>query len=70
MGNRNGRAPAGNAPANPNNSVDPLFPAAYVHHLHAGLVRKTEVTLKLQAALDGELGAGRRGRNTTPTALR
>jgi hypothetical protein len=48
MGNRNGRAPAGNAPANPNNNVDPLFPSAYVHHLHAGLIRKTEVTMRAQ----------------------
>jgi len=48
MGNRNGHAPAGNVMANPNNSVDPVFPAAYVHHLHVGLVRKTEVTLRAQ----------------------
>jgi hypothetical protein len=48
LGNRNGRSPAGNANANPNSNVDPLFPAAYVHHLHAGLVRKTEVTLRVQ----------------------
>jgi len=46
MGNRNGRAPAGNVPANPNGSVDPLFAASYVNHLHAGIVRKTDVTLR------------------------
>ncbi|HMF39293.1 MAG TPA: hypothetical protein VKQ32_01300 [Polyangia bacterium] len=47
MGNRNGQAPAGNEAANPNSSVDPLFSAAYVNHLHAGLVRKTDITWRL-----------------------
>ena len=51
--------PAGTAPANPNNNVDPLFGASYIHHLHAGLIRKTDVTLQGAAALDGQLGAGR-----------
>jgi hypothetical protein len=46
MGNRNGRSPAGNAAANPNNNVDPLFGAAYIQHLHAGFIRKTDVTLR------------------------
>jgi hypothetical protein len=46
MGNRNGHAPNGVAPANPNNNIDPLYPSAYVHHLHVGLVRKTDVTLR------------------------
>ena len=46
MGNRNGRSPAGIAPANPNNNVDPLFGSAYIQHLHAGLIRKTDVTLR------------------------
>jgi hypothetical protein len=48
MGNRNGRSPSGTAPANPNNNVDPLFGSSYIHHLHAGLVRKTDVTLRAQ----------------------
>jgi hypothetical protein len=48
MGNRNGRAPAGIAPANPNNNSDPLFGSSYIYHLHAGLVRKTEYTLRAQ----------------------
>jgi hypothetical protein len=48
MGNRNGHAPIGTAPANPNNNVDPLFGSSYIHHLHAGLVHKAEITLKLQ----------------------
>ena len=47
MGNRNGRSPAGVAPANPNNNVDPSFPASYVQHLHVGIIRKTDYTLKL-----------------------
>src|SRR4029079_9171193 len=34
MGTRNGRAPSGNAPANPNNAADPTYPAAYIAHLH------------------------------------
>jgi len=48
MGNRNGRSPAGTAPANPNGSADPLFAASYVHHLHVGVVRKTETTMRAQ----------------------
>jgi hypothetical protein len=48
MGNRNGRSPSNNAAANPNSNVDPLFGSSYVHHLHAGLIRKTEVTLRAQ----------------------
>jgi hypothetical protein len=47
MGNRNGRSPAGTAPANPNNTADPSFPASYVQHLHVGIARKTDYTLKL-----------------------
>jgi hypothetical protein len=46
MGNRSGHAPAGTAPANPNNTFDPTFPAAYVQHLHAGVVYKTDFVLK------------------------
>jgi hypothetical protein len=48
MGNRNGRAPSGIAPANPNSNVDPLFGSSYIYHLHAGLVRKTDYTLRAQ----------------------
>jgi hypothetical protein len=48
MGNRNGRAPSGVAPANPNNNIDPLFGSSYIYHLHAGLVRKTDVTVRAQ----------------------
>jgi hypothetical protein len=48
MGNRNGRAPSGVAPANPNSNIDPLYGSSYVHHLHAGLVRKTDVTMRAQ----------------------
>ena len=47
MGNRNGRSPAGNAPANPNSNVDPSLPASYVQHLHVGVTRKTDYMLKL-----------------------
>jgi hypothetical protein len=46
MGNRNGRAPSGTAPANPNSSADPTFPAAYVGHLHAGVVYKSDFVVK------------------------
>jgi hypothetical protein len=40
MGNRNGKNPIGTAPAGANSGVDPLWAAAYVHHLHVGLQRK------------------------------
>jgi len=46
MGNRNGRSPSGIAGANPNNNADPLFGSSYVSHLHAGLIHKTDVTLR------------------------
>jgi hypothetical protein len=46
MGNRNGRSPSGIAAANPNNNMDPLFGSSYIGHVHAGLVRKTEYTLR------------------------
>ena len=48
MGNRNGRAPSNIAAANPNSGSDPLFGSSYIHHLHAGLIRKTDVTLRAQ----------------------
>jgi hypothetical protein len=48
MGNRNGHSPTGVAPANPNNNVDPLFGSSYIHHLHVGLVHKTEITIRAQ----------------------
>jgi hypothetical protein len=48
MGNRNGHAPIGTPPANPNGSADPLFSSSYVHHLHVGVIRKTETTLRAQ----------------------
>ena len=46
MGNRNGRAPAGIEAANPNGSADPLFSSSYIHHIHFGVIRKTDVTLQ------------------------
>ena len=48
MGNRNGRSPSGVAGANPNTNADPLFGSSYIGHLHAGLIRKTDVTLRAQ----------------------
>ena len=48
MGNRNGRTPAGVSAANPNNNSDPLLGSSYIGHLHAGLIRKTDVTLRAQ----------------------
>jgi hypothetical protein len=47
MGSRNGRAPSGNTPANPNGAADPTFPAAFIHHLHAGLIRRGPITFRL-----------------------
>jgi hypothetical protein len=48
MGNRNGRTPSGVSAANPNNNADPLFGSSYIGHLHAGLIRKTDVTLRAE----------------------
>jgi hypothetical protein len=48
MGNRNGRSPSGITAANPNNNMDPLFGSSYIAHVHAGLVRKTDYTLRAQ----------------------
>ena len=59
MGNRNGRAPSGTAPANPNNSTDPTFPAA----LRRAPARRPRLQERLrregQRALDVQLGDGR-----------
>jgi hypothetical protein len=46
MGDRSGRPPAGNVPANPNYAINPLFPAAYVAHFHAGVIVRGEYTLR------------------------
>jgi len=47
MGNRNGKAPAGTTPANPNSGADPSFPGAYVAHLHGGIIRRGPLVLKM-----------------------
>jgi hypothetical protein len=58
MGNRAGHAPGqlstgnstynGLTPANPNYSINPIYPGAYVEHLHAGIVRRGDTTIKAQ----------------------
>jgi hypothetical protein len=48
MGNRNGHAPTGTAPAGANSNVDPLFPGSYIAHIHAGFVRSTDVVIRGQ----------------------
>jgi hypothetical protein len=54
VGNRNGSAPSDtNTQSNPgiagpNGNYNPAFPAAYVQHLHAGLVRRGDTTIRTQ----------------------
>jgi hypothetical protein len=48
VGNRNGKAPSGIAPAGPNGGYNPVYPGAYVQHIHAGLVRRGDTTVRAQ----------------------
>jgi hypothetical protein len=56
VGNRNGKAPTGiqgtGASTPPisgaNGGYNPVYPAAYVQHLHAGLVRRGDTTIRAQ----------------------
>jgi hypothetical protein len=47
VGNRNGKSPAGTTFAGPNTNEDPDYPASFVHHLHAGLIRRGDLVFKL-----------------------
>jgi hypothetical protein len=51
MGDRSGRPPAGNVPANPSYSLNPVYPASYVAHAHLGLIRRGEYTLRINVHL-------------------
>lgn len=46
MGTRNGKVPNGVVPTGGNGSANPIFPAAFVHHLHVGVLRNGERTLR------------------------
>ena len=46
MGNRNGRVPDDVVATGGNGSANPIFAASWVNHLHLGLVRRGELTLK------------------------
>jgi hypothetical protein len=48
MGNRNGKQP-NDLIANTGSGGDPAWPAAFTHHAHAGLVKRGDTTLALQA---------------------
>ncbi len=47
-GTRNGQVPSGVVPTGGNGGINPTFPAAWVHHLHFGLLRTGEPTIKAQ----------------------
>jgi hypothetical protein len=51
MGNRNGKIPDGTIASAGNGSTNPGLPAAWVAHLHAGLVREGTTTFKAQLHL-------------------
>jgi hypothetical protein len=48
MGDRKGKSPNGFGRANPNYNLDPFYPASYIQHLHAGIVRRGNWTIKGQ----------------------
>ncbi len=48
VGSRNGKVPDGVVP-NGGNGNNPIYPAAWVNHLHFGLLRSGEPTIKAQA---------------------
>lgn len=47
MGNRNGKVPDGTLPDAGNGNTNPVYPAAWIAHLHAGLVATGTTTLRL-----------------------
>lgn len=49
MGTRGGKVPANVVPTGGNSGANPIFPAAYVHHLHAGFLRTGDVTVRTMA---------------------
>jgi hypothetical protein len=51
MGNRNGKIPDGTIADSGNGGTNPSYPAAWIAHLHAGLVREGTPTLKVQLHL-------------------
>jgi hypothetical protein len=46
MGSRNGKVPDGVAPTGGNSGASPAFPAAFIHHLHVGLLHAGERTIR------------------------
>jgi hypothetical protein len=48
MGTRNGQVPNGVVPTGGNGSANPIYPAAFVHHIHAGFLRTGDPTVKMQ----------------------
>jgi hypothetical protein len=48
MGARTTKVPDGVVPNGGNGSASPIFPAAFIHHLHVGLLRSGDPTLKVQ----------------------
>jgi hypothetical protein len=48
MGTRGGKVPDQVVPTGGNGSANPIFPGAFVHHLHVGLQRTGDQTVKVQ----------------------
>jgi hypothetical protein len=48
MGNRDGKIPDDVVPNGGNGSANPIFPAAWIHHLHLGVVRTGDPTLRAE----------------------
>jgi hypothetical protein len=46
MGGRNGKVPDNVIPNGANASANPIFPASFIHHLHAGIARRGELNLR------------------------
>jgi hypothetical protein len=46
MGNRNGKVPTGLIPNGGNGTMNPIFGAAYMHHVHVGFRRTGEPTIR------------------------
>jgi hypothetical protein len=48
IGTRGGKVPDNVVPTGGNAGASPIFPAAYVHHLHAGFLYTGDVTVRMQ----------------------